>query len=219
MDLNEFLNKYKDQYPQPAVEYIVNNFGKVLPLNNPDILNQVYDALGMFKDRNPYLAYLKLLEQHFDISSNILEIGGGFYPAFATHVRDRQLQTKKGTITVYDKMLVTQDLPHMKLVKQDFKIQDSVSPYDLLVGILPCDATTLIIKKANEENKNFFIVLCNCTHFSRQYLMFNRPTLENWRKYIKEVFDSTKKDNEEMLVLDSPTKYTDYKVLIKKQKN
>ena len=173
----------------------------------------------MFKDRNPYLAYLKLLEQHFDISSNILEIGGGFYPAFATHVRDRQLQTKKGTITVYDKMLVTQDLPHMKLVKQDFKIQDSVAPYDLLVGILPCDATTLIIKKANEENKNFFIVLCNCTHFSRQYLMFNRPTLENWRKYIKEVFDSTKKDNEEMLVLDSPTEYTDYKVLIKKQKN
>ena len=31
MDLNEFLNKYKDQYPQPAVEYIVNKFGKVLP--------------------------------------------------------------------------------------------------------------------------------------------------------------------------------------------
>ena len=49
--------------------------------------------------------------------------------------------------------------------------------------------------------------------------MFNRPTLENWRKYIKEVFDSTKKDNEEMLVLDSPTEYTNYKVLIKKQKN
>ncbi len=219
MNLNEFLNKYKDQYPQAAIEYITNNFGKRLPLNNPDILNQVYDALGMFKEENTYLAYLKLLEQYFDISSNILEIGGGFYPAFATHIRDRQLQTKKGTITVYDKMLVTQNLPHIKLVKQDFKIQDTVAPYDLLVGILPCEATTLIIKKANEENKNFFIVLCNCTHFSRQYLMFNRPTLENWRKYLKEIFDSTKKDNEEMLVLDSPTKYTDYKVLIKRQKN
>lgn len=219
MNLNEFLNKYKDQYPQAAIEYITNNFGKRLPLNNPDILNQVYDALGMFKEENTYLAYLKLLEQYFDISSNILEIGGGFYPAFATHIRDRQLQTKKGTITIYDKMLVTQNLPHIKLVKQDFKIQDTVAPYDLLVGILPCEATTLIIKKANEENKNFFIVLCNCTHFSRQYLMFNRPTLENWRKYLKEIFDSTKKDNEEMLVLDSPTKHTDYKVLIKRQKN
>lgn len=90
MDLNEFLNKYKDQYPQPAINYIISNFGKILPLNNPDILNQVYDALGMFKNQNTYLAYLKLLEQHFDISSNILEIGGRFYPAFATHVNYKQ---------------------------------------------------------------------------------------------------------------------------------
>ena len=92
-----------------------------------------------------------------------------------------------------------------------------MAPYDLLVGILPCDATTLIIEKANEENKDFFIVLCDCTHFSQQYLMFNIPTLENWHKHIKEVFDSTKKNGDELLVLDSPTKYSDSKVLIKKK--
>ncbi len=218
MYLKEFLAKYKTQYPPAAVEYIMNNFGKMLPLDNPDILNQVYDALGMYKDEIPYADYLKLLEKYFDISSNILEIGGGFYPAFATHVHNRQLQTKKGTITVYDKMLVTQNLSGIKLVKKDFNIKDSVSQYDLLVGILPCEATTLIIKKANEENKNFFIVLCNCTHFSRQYLMFNQPSLEKWREHIKETFEETKKAGDEMLILDSPAKNTDYKVLIKQKK-
>ncbi len=217
MNLDQFLDKYKKQYPEPAIQFIKNNFGKILPLNNPDILNQIYDALGMFKEENTYLAYLQLLEQYFDISSNILEIGGGFYPAFATHIRDRQLKTGKGTITVYDKMLITESLPNMKLVKKDFTMNDSVKQYDLLVGILPCDATTLIIKKANDENKNFFIVLCNCTHFSRQYLMFNEPTIEKWRNYIINFFESTKQSSDKLLVLDSPTKYSDYKVLIKKK--
>ena len=158
MNFLDFLKNYGKSYPIETLNFIMTNFGKRLPINNPDILNQVYDALGMYKEENTYLAYLNLLERFFDISGNILEIGGGFYPAFATHIRDRQLQTKKGTITVYDKMLVTEDLQNIKLVKRNFTGQDSVKQYDLLVGILPCEATTLIIKKANEENKDFFIV-------------------------------------------------------------
>ena len=82
--------------------------------------------------------------------------------------------------------------------------------------LLQC--VTLIIKKANEENKNFFIVLCNCTHFSQQYLMFNQPSLEKWREHIKETFEETKKAGDEMLIVDSPAKNTDYKVLIKQKK-
>lgn len=219
MNFSDFIKIYGDAYPKEALNFIITNFGKRLPINNPDILNQLYDVLNMYQKENTYLTYLKLLEEYFDVSSNILEIGGGFYPAFATHIRDRQLKTKKGTITVYDKMLVTENLPNIKLVKKNFTEQDSVKQYDLLVGILPCEATTLIIKKANEENKEFFLVLCNCTHFSKNYLLFNIPTVENWHNYIIELFEKTKKEDDKLIILQSPTKYSDYKILIKKKKN
>ncbi len=48
--------------------------------------------------------------------------------------------------------------------------------------------------------------------------MFNQPSLEKWREHIKETFEETKKAGDEMLILDSPAKNTDYKVLIKQKK-
>ena len=174
---------------------------------------------NVFSDKeNLYLQYLGLIEKYFDLRSNILEIGGGFYPSLASHIADRQLKLKSGTITVYDKNLVTTSLKNIKLIKRDFTLEDDVSNFDLLVGIMPCQATSLIIKKANEYKKEFFLALCGCTHFPITYLMFHEPKLETWFEYVKDIFYDTKTDNSKLIEIDSPTRYNKYPILIKKNK-
>lgn len=83
---------------------------------------------------------------------------------------------------------------------------------------MPCQATSLIVQKANEYKKKFFIALCGCTHFSREYLRFHEPTLENWFKYIHDIYYKTNNDSASLIELESPNMYNKYPILIKKRK-
>lgn len=219
MNLENYLLKYGSNYPQDLLKYIIEHYGKDLDKEMPDPINQIYDATGLYtKEENPYLQYLKLIKDYFDIRGNILEIGGGFYPSLASHIADEQIRLKSGTITVYDKNLVTTSLKNIKLIKRDFTTEDDINNFDLLVGIMPCQATSLIIKKANESGKEFFLALCGCTHFSREYLMFHQPTLESWFEHIRNIYYKTNIDDANLIEIISPTKYNKYPILIKKNK-
>lgn len=218
MNLEMYLEKYRYEYPKEAVSYILKNYGNDLDVARPDLMNQVYDATGIFtEDNNPYLQYLNLIEDYFGLNNNILEIGGGFYPSLASHIADKQLILKSGTITVYDENLITTSLKNINLIKRNFTLNDSVDNFDLLIGIMPCQATPLIIKKANESKKNFFIALCGCTHFSQEYLMFHVPTQEAWFEYIRNIYYKTNIDDIKLIELESPTEYNRYPILIKKK--
>ena len=220
MNLENYLLKYGNNYPKELLEYIIKNYDKDTDKELPDPMNQIYDATGVFSDKeNPYLQYLKLIKDYFDIRGNILEIGGGFYPSLASHIANEQIRLKSGTITVYDKNLVTTSLKNIKLIKRDFTTEDDISNFDLLVGIMPCQATSLIVRKANEFQKDFFIALCGCTHFSREYLRFEEPTLEAWFEYIRNIYYKTNVDGVDLVEITSPTKYNKYPILIKKRKN
>lgn len=119
MTFEQFLLKYADNYPKELLEYIKKNYDKDITRELPDSMNQIYDATGVFSEyENPYLQYLNLIEKYFDLRSNILEIGGGFYPSLASHIADRQLKLKSGTITVYDENLITTSLKNINLVKK-----------------------------------------------------------------------------------------------------
>ncbi len=96
----------------------------------------------------------------------VLEIGGGCFPAFSKYFDEFQREHNMGgTITTYDSRLITNKLGNIKLHKENLYEDMSVQSYDLIVGIMPCDAKELIVKKATLEHKEFFIAMCGCTHY------------------------------------------------------
>ncbi len=105
---------------------------------------------------------------------NILEVGGGFYPVFAQYVSNLQRESKGlGSITVYDPRLITEEVEGLKLHKEKFTSGMDMTPYNLCVGILPCEAIRLIIREATSNEKDFFIAMCGCTHFEKDELSMN----------------------------------------------
>lgn len=171
--LREYLSKYSSGYDVSALKYIEDNFldcidGEFVP----DILMQIYSELGIYSDENNfYLQHVNILKQNFDIKTNILDIASGFMPAFGNLLAQEQLKLGSGTITLYDPALVTQEPKYrnMKLNKVLFTKDMSVESYDLITGILPCDATELIIEKACENRKNFYVAMCGCDHSNSAY--------------------------------------------------
>lgn len=135
--------------------------------SKPCYYSQIFDELGIIPDdKNVYYGYLSKLKEIFDLSCNILEIGGGYIPSFSQKIALEQIKIGKGTITVCDPLLITKKSKYknLHLSKKAFTHKTNISNYDLLVGIFPCSVTLLIIEKALKENKDFFIGLCGCIH-------------------------------------------------------
>lgn len=181
--LKQFLEKYKDTYDPKMLEFIQENFDQYLTSKEaPDVIKQIYAELNILKkEDNLYLACLGKIKELYDINSNILEIGCGAFPILSKYIDE--IQTN-GSITAFDRYLATTNLNNIKLYNRNLTENDSVKNFDLLVGIWPCEATILLIKKANEANKDFFLAPCKCTHFSQDYLRFNLPSLEDWDNFV-----------------------------------
>lgn len=186
--LDAFLNMYGDQYESDYLEYIIDNFEEFLTeKRRPDILNQIYTELDLVEDdNNLYKEHLKMIRRLYGLGIDILEIGGGFFPTFSKYVDEEQRVLKSGTITVYDPELVTSSVGNVILKKEEYTNDIPINQYKLVVGIMPCDATELIIKKANEENKDFYVALCGCRHFP-QYNYYSVPSEQEWFNYVYEV--------------------------------
>ncbi len=188
-----FLRKYKKSYNPQMLSFIKENFGQD---EETDVLKQIYAELGILeKTENIYLECLDKIKELYGIEKNILEVGCGAYPILSKYIDEEQ---KEGTITAYDTYLAPSKIGNIKLYRRNLTTEDDVKKFDLLVGVLPCNATTLIIEKANKNKKDFFIAPCKCTHFSSTYLMFNQATLEDWELYIYNLANNTKPDDREL---------------------
>ncbi|MBS7020262.1 MAG: hypothetical protein KH135_00085 [Firmicutes bacterium] len=178
--LEDFLKKYGSEYSKIAREYIEENFFTHLIYGFlPDVLAQVYAEFGILdKDRNLYQAFLDIIKQKHSLEKDIVEIGGGYLPILGEYIAKEQLKLGKGTITVYDPILVTTNskYPNLKLVKEPFTMDTKLPGCDLLLGQMLCGATELTIQKACQEQIDFMIALCGCTHFSESDL-FRNPYL------------------------------------------
>ena len=54
----------------------------------PSVMRQIYDEVGAFtEDNDLYGAFVNLLEENFDIDSNIVEVGCGVIPSVAKKIR------------------------------------------------------------------------------------------------------------------------------------
>lgn len=182
--INNFLEKYGSEYPESVVEYIKENYQEAINAQKiPDLMTQVYAELNLLSpNKNRYLRYLRSLKSYFSLEQDILEVGGGFFPSFAKYIAKEQSDLQRGSITVYDPRLVTKRCNKIRLKKEKLTLETKTEPYDLLLGIMPCDATLLLIEKASQDNKQFFLALCGCTHFNSAQFML--PSYENWKKYL-----------------------------------
>lgn len=195
-----FADKYSSKYSDSAWEYIEENFFKELHSNcAPDILMQVYSELEI----NPspamfYHKHLRLLKKLFPIDGNIVEVGSGRIPAFANLLAREQIHIGKGTITLYEPLLVELNpkYPNMTLHKEYFNTDTDISNADLVVGIMPCEATESILESAISNQKDFYVAMCGCVHspwesmypfgFSTSPEIYQQQVIEKAKKLMKE---------------------------------
>ena len=179
----EFLLEYENLYDKNILEIIKNNFEQGLHSREIlDVLRQVYAYLDILpEEQNIYKKCFNIIKEEYGLEQNILEIGAGAMPILSMYIDKEQ---KEGTITAYDKYLVPNKLGNIKIYKRNFENKDNVKNYDLVVGIYPCEASYLLIKKASEQNKDMFLLPCDCTHFSNEYLQYNLPEIDEWHDYL-----------------------------------
>ena len=180
----KFLLKYESLYDQRMINYIKENFWDSMDEVVPDVLMQVYSELGILKN-NFYLEHLNKIKQNFDITGDVLEVCSGVIPAFGNLMAKEQLKIGCGTITLCDPALILDKpkYPNMKLVKDKFTLDTNINNFDLITGILTCEATEDIIESACKNHKNFYIAMCGCTHF-KAFPLFTSLTPEVYQKQV-----------------------------------
>ena len=161
LKVQRFLEENKHGYNDRELEFIRSNWVHFLDKKfQVDILRQMYSELG-FIDENEdiYHAFIKILEENFDIDTDIIEVGGGRIPSLAKRIA---LKQKNGTITVYDPNLISTDSPYPNMVlrQQPFTLQTPVEKDQLIIAFMPCEATEKIIYNARRNNAHFLIALC-----------------------------------------------------------
>lgn len=173
----DYLRKHENAFSGPEKDLILanlNNDGSFYGI--PNICLQLYDELELLPDDiNLYKAFAMLVNEQFNIKDKrIIEVGGGNIPRLAKRIA---LMQDKGTITVYDPNLyITEDYKNLsyeekqerklKLVNRRFTPMVNARNIDVIIGLLPCGASSTIIKSAIKYNKDFMIALCDsCSYF------------------------------------------------------
>ena len=173
----KFMDEHDILYEEDARNYILDYFMPSIYDNcAPDILLEIMEELGLTHVNGDfYQEHLDRIKNDFGLSRNITEIGGGWIPSFAEKIAKEQIKMSKGTITVYDPQLIidTPKYANMTLIKDKFNLDSDVSKSDLLIGILPCEATKSIIESAANNNIDFYIAMCGCVHSSNPFI--NNP--------------------------------------------
>lgn len=220
--LKIFFNKYPN-YPQDAKNYVKANFLEMIfEYTKTDVVNQIYAELEMLIDyENWYLGFCNMIGEKYGWGINILEIGSGFFPIFSKYIDLKQQSLGKGTIHAYDPNLVTENLGNIVLHKKNFTEDISLDYFDLVVGIMPCDATELIIKKAILSKKQFFVALCGCDHAEKKSTIPYGSSIEDddWKSYIVDLARSQEKDGFEIKIEKAKEFYYAHYIISSKKIN
>lgn len=164
----KYMERYKEKYTDIEKEYIYKNFNRFLYDNaGPDILMQIYSELDITHiDGDFYDEHLNKVKSIFGLDKNILEVASGYMPSFANKIAKYQQKIGKGTITLYEPLLIIDKpkYPNMKLHREEFKESTPIKDYDLLIGILTCEATTPLLEAALDNDKDFYVAMCGCAH-------------------------------------------------------
>ncbi len=206
MKLFNYLRDNISSYTRGEVNNIIEYFDYFHETQaGPGDMLQVLSALNLYKDeKNMYLGILNLIKKYFTLEKNILEIGSGHYPALAALIDKEQSILGGGTVTAYDDKLIPTQVGKIKYNRKKLTTE-SFTPYDLIVGAFPCEATELMIRKSNEEHKPFLIAICECVHLPESVNLKYRRTPMGYHRYLEDIaYDTLDKDAElEIEYLDS----------------
>lgn len=158
----DFLREHEDAFTSFEKKQILDalNGDYIWSMHN-HICLEVYDGLNLLPDSiNPYKAFVKLIDEQFDIKDKkVIEIGGGKIPSLGRRMSSIQ---DLGSVIVYDPNLIEDGIyDNLELKKRRFTSITNVSTADLLVGLLPCGASSIIVSAATRYNKDFIIALCD----------------------------------------------------------
>jgi hypothetical protein len=203
--LDEYMRIYGEEYlkKSPKIyKYIKRYFGE--EYRSGEML-QVYGALGIYEECNPYREYFKLLEKYGFLSLKLLEIACGFYPILSKYIDEyhnaiifmrilnyilKKLRIKEiNSITAMDPMLVVKKLGNINLREESFNLCTDISKFDACIAIQPCEATEDIIDNAIPKNKDLFLALCDHPHFGDYEDGFYGGDYQMWEKYIYKLIE------------------------------
>ena len=193
-NFEDYMNTYGNLYPEHVREFIEGTFlGEGFEMDfYPDVMHQVYSKIGVYDyTDNFYDMCIREIQKNYSLDKNVIDVGCGFYPAFAERVAKLQ---HDGSVTAMDYDLITTEHGTVKLIKDTFTENTNLTKYDLVLGIMPCEATVPMIKNANKNDIDLFIQLCGCTHFENPN-PFMPITLDMWYLYLDHVLKSTIPDS------------------------
>lgn len=189
-NFKEYIKQYGHLYPEEVKDFIVNNFfNESFEVDfYPDVMHQVYATTGAYDYcENFYDMCIKEISKTYSLDQHILDVGCGFYPGFAERVGKLQ---HDGSITAMDYDLITTEHGNVKLIKSTFTENTDLTNFDLVLGIMPCEATIPMIKASNKQDKDLFIQLCGCTHFEN-INPYIPVSLEMWYLYLEHILEKT----------------------------
>lgn len=158
------------------------------PREGENAFFQIFSAIDALDEKDPYLKTMQEIESEFGLDRDIIEVGGGMFPSLARLIAKRQSEIGKGTITVYDPELVTQDLPGITLIRKNFTVNTPIPKNALIIGRKPCQATETMIKVAGANNSEVYLNLCKCNHLPKINTMLEANIKkEIWISYINKL--------------------------------
>lgn len=199
----DYIEKHYCDYTEHERNYIKRNISfaqkdkNIGTLRTPYFLRQIYDELGLIPDNeNMYHGFVKLLEEKMDINRDVIEVGSGIIPTVARRVASRQ---KSGSITSYDPRLTVQAtiLPNMVIKRENFTSKTKVKPNSLLIGFMPCEATTEIIESAAANNADFMVGLCEGGSRQRFYWLEYE---DEWLGFVNSYANAKFKEREDVTI-------------------
>ena len=215
--IDEFFEKYGKSYDFDTLKIIKSIIDEDIErIDYRDVIRQVYSYLGILpQERDLYSQFTKYISDNYGLNKNIIEVGGGLFPTLAHHISKSQVKLNGGSITVYDKMLITEDMQGIKLYKQEFTLNTDISKYDLIMGMMPCDAPELIIKSAGKYDKEFVIAMCGCVHLNYPDYCYN-----DFLRYIESLANDEVGRNQNISIEYFPEEYHNpYPIISSKRKS
>ena len=217
--LEDYYAKYGYKYDNEMRFYLQKNLIKYMAdiyekdEMPPAFYSQIYSHCKILPQKhNMYFNFFQNLMNEFPdlLDKNTLEVACGYYPALVELIANEiKKQRSKGTIAGIDYSLIDgkiEGLEDIKLYKAEFSINTDVSRYNFLTGLLSCEATPLIIKKACLEEKEMSVVPCTCVH------PIDGIRFSNFDRYIEYLTDyiETNRGRDYDFIVDKELEAEDY---------
>ena len=170
--LIEFLIKYKDQLDEDLIRFVEEKMESFIEGDcQIDLLAQIAYAIeAKPKKGSVYDDYFEFLKSNFGLEQDILEVGCGYYPAFASMIDDYQKEKRSGSIEAYDPHLLVTKQGNIKLHRCMFETLQN-DKITLITSIFPCEGSLTIIDEASKNNIDYSILMCECVPESESYYM------------------------------------------------